>query len=74
MGASSQRALEEQLAEERLRDAARDLLRELKSVNCPGGGWTGMPIYIEPTVDNCIAAGTCGCSHGAAVKKAEGKP
>jgi hypothetical protein len=32
MGASSQRALEEQLAEERLRDAAPDLLSALRRI------------------------------------------
>ena len=57
----------------RLMAAAPDLLRELKTSKCPGGGWNGMPPDVDPTVENCMAAGMCGCSCGAAIAKATGE-
>jgi len=47
---------------ERLRAA---LLR----VDCPGGGWNGMPKDLEGfcTVADCLKQGNCGCIFGAAL-------
>jgi hypothetical protein len=64
--------LPEYRANARLIAAAPELLRELQTSRCPGGGWTGMPADIEPTVENCLAAGNCGCTCGAAIAKATG--
>lgn len=37
----------------------------LRDARCPGGGWSGMPDDIDPTVDACLKAGVCGCVFGA---------
>lgn len=50
-----------------------EMLAELETSRCPGGGWNGMPADIEPTVENCMAAGACGCSCGAVIAKARGQ-
>lgn len=57
-------------ANARLIASAPDLLAELKSSRCPGGGWNGMPAGTDPTVENCMKAGACGCSAGATIAKA----
>jgi hypothetical protein len=62
-------------ADARLIAAAPDLLRELRSSPCPGGGWTGMPDEVADrgaTIQDCLNAGVCGCGSGAAVAKATG--
>lgn len=53
--------------------AASDMLAALKTCQCPGGGWNGMPTDTNPTVENCMAAGKCGCDCGTAINKAEGR-
>jgi len=67
-------AIEEE-AHVRLIAAAPDLLQELRTSGCPAGGWNGMPGDLEgiATVQDCLNADACGCSAGAAVRKAEGK-
>jgi len=57
-------------ANSRLVAAAPDLLRELRTSRCPGGGYTGQPYSEAPTVENCLKAGVCGCTAGEAVRKA----
>jgi len=47
-----------------------DLVAALRTCRCPGGGWNGMPEDMDPTVENCMAAGACGCDCGAALAKA----
>ena len=43
------------------------LRAEIKTARCPGGGYNGQPADEEPTVENCLKAGVCGCSFGAAL-------
>lgn len=43
----------------------------LKDTRCPAGGWTGMPADMDPTVENCMGHGVCGCIYGEVVRKAE---
>jgi hypothetical protein len=57
-----------------MRERCDELLAELKSCLCPGGGWNGMPKDMEATVQACMTHGVCGCTLGAAVAKAEGRP
>lgn len=39
----------------------------LRTCPCPGGGWNGMPAYLEPTVAACVDNKVCGCVYGAAL-------
>lgn len=48
----------------------QEVLAELKTSRCPGGGYTGQPEDEEPTVENCLRAANCGCTAGEAVRKA----
>jgi hypothetical protein len=51
---------------------AQSTIVGLKSQDCPGGGWTGMPADLErATVADCLAHGVCGCIYGDAVKHIE---
>lgn len=45
-----------------------------KSLDCPGGGWNGMPAELEgkATVADCLAHGVCGCILGDAVQHIDG--
>ena len=52
----------------RERDAVRAALR---SVDCPAGGWTGMPAGLDAKVGDCIDHGVCGCSFGDALKSSD---
>jgi ferredoxin-like protein FixX len=46
----------------------------LLSADCPGGGYTGQPKDEEHSVENCLKAGVCGCTLGAACEqKGDGK-
>jgi hypothetical protein len=66
MGAASQRALEEQLAEERLRDAAPEMLAALRRIEelCDENG--GAHWLTRNATTRALAL--------AAIAKAEGKP
>lgn len=51
---------------------AQSTLVGLKSQDCPGGGWNGMPPELQrATVADCLAHGVCGCIYGDAVKHIE---
>lgn len=64
----------EAVANARLISAAPDMLRELRGAPCPGGGYGGsQPEDEYPSVEACLKANACGCSLGAAVRKAEGR-
>lgn len=49
---------------------AQSTVAGLKSQECPGGGWNGMPAELEGncTVADCLAHGTCGCIYGDAAQ------
>lgn len=56
--------------DQRLRDAAAEMHRELRGARCP------RPCNHRPDefeVGQCVDAGECGCSLGAAIAKAEGR-
>lgn len=51
---------------------AQSTIVGLKSQDCPGGGWNGMPAELErATVADCLANGVCGCIYGDAVQHIE---
>jgi hypothetical protein len=52
---------------------AQSTIVGLKSQDCPGGGWNGMPAELEgkATVSDCLAHRTCGCIYGDVVKHIE---
>ena len=57
------------LENEQFRREIERLRALLKQARCPGGGWTGMPKDIEPTVGNCMAHDACGCDFGDALRQ-----